>query len=96
MNWLSQNKTLFRLTVTVSPNAKKTEIVSSDDTLKIKLQAPPVDGKANEALIAFFAKRLRLPKRNIQITHGTSSKKKLVDISADSETKESLIQKLLG
>ena len=82
--WLSRTDGGYRLAVQVSPNAKKTEIVSSDgETLRIKLQAPPVDGKANEALVQFIAKKLRTPKRNVTITHGLSAKRKLLEIGSD-------------
>ncbi len=80
--WLSQTKNGFRLAVQVSPNAKKSEIVSDDgDVLRIRLQAQPIDGKANEALIAFLSKKLRIPKRQITIMHGTSARKKLLEIT---------------
>ena len=46
VTWLSQTKNGFRLAVQVSPNAKKSEIVSDEgDVLRIRLQAQPVDGR---------------------------------------------------
>ncbi len=80
-NWLSQTDTGFRLAVQISPNGKKSEILSAtDDALRIRLQAPPVDGKANEALIRFIADLCDLPKSHIQIAHGFTSRKKLLEI----------------
>ncbi|WAV91414.1 DUF167 domain-containing protein [Oxalobacter aliiformigenes] len=56
--WLSKTKNSFRIAVQVSPNARKSEIASAKgDVLRIRLQAQPVDGKANEALIQFIAKK---------------------------------------
>lgn len=93
--WLSQTKNGFRLAVQVSPNAKKSEIVSDDgDVLRIRLQAQPIDGKANEALIAFLSKKLRIPKRQITITHGTSARKKLLEITETGFSLETLEGKI--
>ena len=93
--WISQTKNGFRLAVQVSPNAKKSEIISDDgEVLRIRLQAQPVDGKANEALIAFLSKKLRVPKRQIAITHGTSAKKKLLEISDTGFSLETLESKI--
>ena len=81
--WVSAVKNACRLAVQVSPNARKSEIASFDgDALKIRLQAPPVDGKANEALVQFLAKKLRIPKKSIEITHGHTNKHKLLLIDA--------------
>ena len=66
--WLSKTKNSFRIAVQVSPNARKSEIASAGDVLRIRLQAQPVDGKANEALIQFIAKKLRIPRKNIVIS----------------------------
>lgn len=48
------------------------------DALKISLTSPPVDGKANAALCAFFAEKLSVPKSAVRITAGLSSRKKRV------------------
>jgi Uncharacterized conserved protein len=80
-NWLSQTSSGFKLAVQISPNGKKSEILSAtEDALRIRLQAPPVDGKANDALIRFIADRCDLPKSSVQITHGFTSRKKLLEI----------------
>lgn len=82
--WLSRTKAGIRIAVQVSPNARKSEIVSGDgDTLRIKLQAPPVDGKANDALVQFLAKKLQIPRKQVSITHGQSNRRKLLEITAD-------------
>ncbi|MCM1128443.1 MAG: DUF167 domain-containing protein [Alistipes senegalensis] len=85
--WLSATASGYRLDVQVSPNGKKSEILeASDDILRIRLQAPPVDGKANEALIRFVAERCGLPKSRIRLTHGLSSRKKRLAIESDKLT----------
>jgi uncharacterized protein len=71
------------LTVRVQPGARKTAILGSygdsDQTaLKIALQAPPVDGRANEALVAFIAATLHIPKSSVQLLSGKTSRSKLL------------------
>lgn len=61
---------------------------------KAWLTAPPVDGAANEALIALLAERLGVPKRAILIVHGASSRQKTVEITG--VTLEAVTQKLAG
>lgn len=93
--WLSQTKNGIRLAVQVSPNAKKSELIIDDnEALRVRLQAQPVDGKANEALVAFLSKKLKVPKRQIKITHGTSSRKKLLEIVGSGYTLEALEEKI--
>jgi hypothetical protein len=95
--WLSKTKNSFRIAVQVSPNAKKSEIASAEgDALRIRLQAQPVDGKANEVLIQFIAKKLRIPRKNIAITHGFSSKRKLLEIFLPESTLEEIEKRLLS
>lgn len=68
--------------VIVVPRASKTEIVDYPGAaLKIRLQAPPVDGAANEELIRFLAEHFKKNKTQITIIRGHSSRKKLVRIS---------------
>lgn len=66
-----------RIAVHVVPRASKTEICGlQGDALKVRLQAPPVDGKANTALCAFFAKQLGLSKRSVTLNAGATSRRK--------------------
>ncbi len=66
--------------IKVIPNSSKNEIIEkmSDGTIKIKLKAPPIDGKANEELIKFLAKEWKIPKNNIEIKSGKTSKNKIL------------------
>lgn len=57
------------------------------DFLKIRLAAPPVEGKANEALIEVLAQKLRVPRRCVSIRSGLSARRKLVQIQNCSEQK---------
>jgi uncharacterized protein len=63
----------------IQPGASKSEIKGAyNDQLKIKIKAPPVDGKANEAVIEFLSKLLDLPKRQIEFRKGEKSREKKV------------------
>lgn len=70
-----------RLEIKAVPNAPKSEVVGwLGDALKVKVHAPPEEGKANEELCSFLAETLVLPKRAVQLDRGASSRKKIVMI----------------
>jgi uncharacterized protein len=71
----------MRITVQVVPRSGKNDITWEQGVLKARLTAPPVDGAANEALIALLAERLGLPKRDIRIVRGATSRRKTVEIA---------------
>ena len=74
-----------RVTVRVIPRSSKNSLVWEQDTLKVRLTAPAVEGAANEALIALLAQCLNVPKRNIQIVSGLSGRQKIVEIAGITE-----------
>ena len=75
------------VTVRVTPRAGKTAIAGvRDGVLLVKLAAAPVDGAANDALIALLADVFDLPKRNIAIASGDRSRTKRVTLGGTSAT----------
>ncbi|UCV28209.1 DUF167 domain-containing protein [Ferribacterium limneticum] len=69
------------LTLHIQPGAKKTEFAGlHGDALKIRLAAPPVDGKANEALIKFVAETLGLAKSSVSLKSGQTSRRKVLEV----------------
>ena len=69
------------LTLHIQPGAKKTECTGRHgDALKIRLAAPPVDGKANAALVGFIAETLGLPKSAVTLKSGQTSRRKVLEI----------------
>ena len=70
------------LAIRVTPRARRNEIVEvlHDQTVKIRLTAPPVEGKANKALIKFLSDVLDVPKSRIEIVAGQTGRDKLVSI----------------
>lgn len=72
----------LRLDVYVQPRASRSEIVGEHDgALRVRLAAPPVDNAANEALVALLAKALGVPKRDIRVVTGATSRRKVVEVS---------------
>ncbi|HSI15068.1 MAG TPA: DUF167 domain-containing protein [Chthoniobacter sp.] len=70
------------LKLRIVPNARRSEVVGvHGDAIKVKVQAPPVDGKANEVLCEFLAEQLQIPTRSVEIVGGGKSRDKTVAIS---------------
>jgi len=88
---MSENRA--KLLVQVQPNAKSDEIVSFEGgTLRVKICAPPVKGKANKALIELLSSALGVRKSNIIITKGETNKRKTVMVEGLPQTQ--IMQKL--
>jgi len=80
-NWLKQTPTGITLNLHCQPGAKVTKVVGlHDGCLKISLQAPALENKANELLLAWLSKQLRVPQKQIQFISGQNSRKKRVEI----------------
>jgi uncharacterized protein len=72
---------VVRFGVRVQPRAARTEVNGVHGTaLKVRVAAPPVDGAANEALIALLATCLDVPRRAVRIVAGVASRSKIVEI----------------
>ena len=72
----------IRFAVHLQPRASKNEIAGlHGSSLKVRVTAPPSAGLANEALIDFLSRALDIPRRNVCIVSGFSSRSKVVEIS---------------
>ena len=71
------------LAVRVTPRASKNKIMEilSDGTVKVHLTAPPLEGRANEALLKFLAKILEVPVSRLEIVAGEGGRDKLVSVT---------------
>ena len=83
MNKPNPNKTsqdiLTELKIRLVPRSSRDQLVSClGDQLKIKITAPPVEGRANQALIAFLAKQLGIAKSRVELVGGETSKQKRI------------------
>lgn len=82
MGWLQETNDGAVITVKAIPRASKTEIAGDDgEWLRVRVKAPPVDGKANEALVKFFADALGVPKGAISIVSGDTSRLKRIRVT---------------
>jgi uncharacterized protein (TIGR00251 family) len=80
--------------VKVVPRASKNQVVGIEgDALKIRLTAPPVEGKANDALVAFLADALGVPRAHIEIIVGGTARRKVVRVRG--VTERDIVQRLM-
>jgi hypothetical protein len=92
--WLKQTPTGIALNLHCQPGAKLTKVVGlHDGCLKISLQAPALENKANEMLLTWLAKQLKVPQKQIQLLSGQNSRIKRVEIWG-SITAEQIIEVL--
>lgn len=95
--WCSALPGGVRIAVQIAPNAKKTEVIGVlADALKLKLQAQPIEGKANEALVKYLAAALAVPRSAVTITHGQTNKRKLIEVASATLTPEAVERLLLA
>lgn len=71
-----------QIKVKVITNAKKNEVVEGEGMFKVYVNAPPVDGKANKAIIEVLAEYFKVRKSNVKIIRGEKSKQKIIEINA--------------
>ncbi len=82
MSPITATATGVRLVIHVQPRASRTEIVGRHgDAIKLRISAPPVDGAANAEVVRFLAGALHLPNRQVQLTHGDTSRRKTVEVT---------------
>ena len=79
--WMTLKKDKIIIEVKVVPNSSKNSISDEGEFLKIKLTAPPVDNKANKALIEYLSKLLKIPKSSVILKSGETSKNKRFELS---------------
>ena len=83
MNWYQTGRDGTTLHIHAQPGARRTEVAGLyGDCLKLRLASPAVDGKANECLIEFLARRLRVKRVQVSIIRGASSRRKTVFVAA--------------
>ena len=93
--WLKQTPSGITLSLHCQPGAKQTKVVGlHDDCLKIALQAPALENKANELLISWLSKQLKVQQKQIQLISGQNSRKKRIEIYGDISL-EQIIEVLL-
>jgi len=89
MAWFKIETQKIQLKIFVKPNARQTKIVKiAEDELHIALHAKPQEGEANKALIEFLAEWLNIPKSQITLQHGNTSRHKTMVIPSSASVKK--------
>ncbi len=88
---------LLKLPIHATPGAKRTEAAGSHGgALRVRLGAPPVDGKANTALIDWAASAFGVPKKQVELLHGAAGRQKVLGIRFASASELAAAQALLA
>lgn len=78
---MKEKEIISHIRVKVLPRSSRNEIFADqEDCYKVRLTAPPVEGKANRALVELLAKKLRIPKSHVEISSGKGSRFKTIRI----------------
>ena len=78
---------VLKLSIHATPGASRTEAAGAyGAALRVRLAAPPVDGKANTALIAWAAQAFGVPRSRVELLHGAAGRQKVLAIGFDSPT----------
>ncbi len=75
----------------IVPNSSKNDLIIEDEFIKVKVTAQPIENKANKALVEYLSKLFKIPKTNIEILKGDTSKEKTILIKTNDAEKISFI-----
>jgi uncharacterized protein (TIGR00251 family) len=90
--WYRRDGEDWLLVLHAQPGAKRSEVVGlHGEALKVRLAAPPLEGRANEALLRFLADRFEVPLRNVELKQGAQSRHKTVRISGSKVAPDTLL-----
>lgn len=93
-HWYRRDGETLTLTLHVQPGAKRSEIAGlHGEALKVRLAAPPVEGRANAALLRFIAELFAVPLRDAELKRGGQSRHKVVTVTGSRIEPESLLAK---
>lgn len=82
----------MKIALKVTPGARRNEILGWEEdypqigrVLRVKIAAPPVEGKANKEIVAFMAKTLGIPKSSVELLHGSTGRIKLIQVPDEAD-----------
>lgn len=82
----------MKIALKVTPGARKNEILGWEEdypqigrVLRVKIAAPPVEGKANKEIVSFMAKTLSIPKSAVELLHGSTGRIKLIQVPDEAD-----------
>lgn len=91
--WYRHSADVVTLTLHVQPGAKRSGIAGlHGGALKLRLAAPPVEGRANEALLKFIAELFGVPLRQVELRQGRQSRHKIVAVTGSAIDPEDLLK----
>lgn len=91
--WYRRSDDVITLTLHVQPGAKRSEITGlHGDALKLKLAAPPIEGRANEALLKYIGGLFDVPLRQVELKQGGQSRHKVIAITGSKIDPENLLE----
>lgn len=86
----------LKIAIYATPGAKTTQLAGlHEQALRLRLAAPPVDGKANSALLAWAAQTFGVGKKQVELLHGAASRQKVIQIAFASEAQRQAAQEQL-
>jgi len=93
ISWAKRVPAGWLFSIYAQPGAKRTEISGlHGDALKVRVAAPPAEGRANDALVAFLAEALGVPKKSVAVVQGARSRRKTVAIAVPQADPASLLR----
>ena len=82
----------MKIALKVTPGARKNEILGWEEdypqigrVLRVKIAAPPVEGKANKEIVTFMSKSLGIPKSAVELLHGSTGRIKLIQVPDEAD-----------
>lgn len=84
------------LKIRIAPNSAKNQLILSDDMIKLKITAQPIENKANKAVVEYLSKLLKVPKTSITILKGDTSKDKTLLLKTTDLSKIENIKTILS
>jgi uncharacterized protein (TIGR00251 family) len=82
VSWLEPRPDTVRIRIHAQPGAKRSEVIGlHGDSLKVKIHAPPVEGKANSELLGFLAGTLECKRNQLAIVAGETSREKVIEVT---------------
>lgn len=91
--WYRREGNNVTLTLHIQPGAKRSELAGlHGDALKIRLAAPPIEGRANDALLRFIAELFNVPLREVELLRGLQSRHKMVKVTGSNIEPDSLLK----
>jgi len=90
--WFRREEGSVTLTLHIQPGAKRSEVAGlHGEALKLRLAAPPIEGRANEALLRFIADSFGVTLRQVELLRGAQSRHKMVKVTGSKVDPESLL-----